>query len=101
EGRGRGWGGGERGGGEGGEDGADGVVGDPEVEVAATVAAGLEVSRALEGHARLGGGGEVGGAADEPGYLLGDRVEHLGRGLAPGQALGVGGEDRDVLVPAL
>ena len=55
------------------------MLADAEVEVAAAVAAGLEVAGALEGQAGLGRGGQVGRAADQPGHVLGQRVEHLAR----------------------
>ena len=82
-------------------DGPHGVLADAEVEVAAAVAAGLEIAGPFEGHVGLGRRGQVGGAADQPGDVLGDRVEHLARRGARGQPLGVGGEDRQVLVPAV
>ena len=44
---------------------------------------------------------EVGRAAEEPGHVLREHVEHLARGVAPGDALRVGRKDRQVAVPAV
>ncbi len=82
-------------------DGPHGVLADAEVEVAAGVAVGLEIARPLERHVGLGRGGQIGGPADQPGDVLGDRVQHLARGGPRRHALGVGGEDRQVFVPAV
>ena len=82
-------------------DGPHGVLADAEVEVAAAVAVGLEIARPLEGHVRLGRGGEIGGASDQPGDVLGDRVQNLARRDARRHPLGVGGEDRQVFIPAI
>src|SRR5262249_51648309 len=70
------------------------------VQVAPPVAAGLEVARALEGEPRFRRGGEVGGTAHEPGYVLRDRVQNLARRIAGGEPLGVGGGGRQGPVPA-
>ena len=83
------------------EDGSHRVLADAEVHIPAAVAVGGEVAGALEGEPGLGRGGQVGRAAHEPGDVLRDRVLHLRRGVAARDALGVGREDRDVLVPAL
>ena len=50
---------------------------------------------------RLGRRREIGGAADEPGAHLGDRVDHLAGGFARRETFLVGGEDGQRLVPAL
>src|SRR5262249_3355754 len=42
---------------------------------------------------------EVRRAAEEPGDVLGQHVEDLARRVAPGDALGIGGESRPGLVP--
>src|SRR5205085_4141475 len=49
----------------------------------------------------LGRGREVGRAADEPRDVPGDGVQDLRRGVAAGEALRVGGESRNVFVPAV
>ena len=48
----------------------------------------------------LGRWAEVRGAAEEPGDVLREHVQHLARGVAAGDPLRVGGEDREVPVPA-
>ena len=56
---------------------------------------GLEVAGAVEGEPRLGRGREVGRAAEQPGHGLGQRVEHLARRVAAGDAPSVGRERRE------
>jgi hypothetical protein len=43
---------------------------------------------------------EVGRAAQEPGDVLRQHVQHLARGVAPGDALGIGGKDGQVAIPS-
>ena len=50
---------------------------------------------------RLGRRCEVGRAAEEPGNVLGEHVQHLARGVAAGDALGIRREARQVAVPVL
>src|SRR5262249_60076828 len=77
------------------------MLGEAEGEVLPAVAAGLEVARALVLEERLVRRAEVGRAAHEPRDVLGEDVKNLARRVAPGHALRVGREDRQVLVPAL
>ena len=63
-------------------------------------AVGLEIARPFEGQPRLGGRGQVGRAADQPGNVLRERVEHLARRIARGQALGIRRKRGHVRVPA-
>ena len=62
---------------------------------------GLEGAGEVEGQCRLGRWRQVGRTAQQPGHVGGDRVEHLARCVARGQALGVGLEDRQRGVPAV
>ena len=80
--------------------GAHRVLADAEVQVAAAVIVRLEVAGVVEGQPGLGGGRQVGRAADQPGEVLRDGVLDLARGIAAGDALRVGREGRDCLVPA-
>ena len=82
------------------DDRRHGMLADAEMQVPAAGTAGLEVAGAREFQRRLVRGAEVRRAADEPGDVLGEHVEHLARGVAPGDALGVGREDRQIAVPA-
>ena len=82
------------------DDRRHGVLADAEMEIAAAGTAGLEVARAGELQRRLVRRAEVGRAAQEPGNVLGEHVQHLARGVAAGDALGVGREARQVAVPA-
>ena len=74
------------------------VLANPEVEIAARVAAVAEVARPR--HERHRRRGEVGRAAQEPGHRAAERLDHLAARHPAGHALGVGGEAGDGLVPA-
>ncbi len=76
------------------------MLADAEVQVAAAIVSRLEVAGAVEFEPGLGRGGQVRRTAHQPGQALGDGVQHLAGGFAAGDALGVGGEARDVGVPA-
>src|SRR5580704_13186950 len=76
------------------------MLADPEMQVAAEPVLGAVIAGALEGHAGLGRGREVGGAADQPRNIRRDLVEDLAGRVAAGDALRIGREYRDVLVPA-
>ena len=78
-----------------------GELADAEVEVAARAVRRREVSGSVEAEMRLRRGREVGRAADEPGDALRDRVQHLARGVARGEALRVRGERGEPRVPVL
>src|SRR5438445_10482569 len=62
-------------------------------------AVGLEISGTIEFDGGFLRPLEVGGASEKPGDILRDNVQHLARCVAPGHALGVGQEDREVSVP--
>ena len=62
---------------------------------------GAEIAGAFESQPRLARGPEVGRAAEQPRHVLGEGVQHLARGVAGGDAFGVGGKRRQVPVPAL
>ena len=69
------------------------------MHVPAGVVASFEIAVGLVGQARLGGRREVGGAADEPGDDGCERVQHLARAVAAGDAFRVGGEHGQDFVP--
>src|SRR5262249_37472690 len=75
------------------------VLADAEVDVPASGVLDVEVGVALEGD--LGRAAQVRGAPEDPGDLLRQRVEHLSGGLTGGHPLRVGGEDRQIAVPAV
>ena len=60
-----------------------------------------EIAGAVECEPGLRRGGEVGGAANEPGHGARDRVQDLRGGIAPADALRVRLERRQVPIPAL
>ena len=62
--------------------------------------AGFEIAGAFECQTCLGRGREIGRAADQPGMMRRDGVEHLAGGFAGGDALGVGGKGRQLCIPA-
>src|SRR3977135_4029007 len=70
------------------------------MHVAAAEGAGLEVACALESEARLGRGRKIGRAADERGKAWRKGIDHLGGRVPARNALGIGGEGRQVGVPA-
>ena len=61
---------------------------------------GLEVSRALVRQRGLVRRAEIRRAAEEPGNVLREHVEHLARGFPAGDALGIRREDREVAIPS-
>ena len=69
------------------QDAAHRVLADAEVKVASAVAACLEIAGPVEGEPSIGRRSEVGRAADQPGHVSGDGVEHLPGRLARGHAL--------------
>ena len=77
------------------------MLADPVVELAAVEGAGLEVGGAVEVEADRGRVGEVGGAGQQPGQPLADRVLDLVGRLAGRDPLLVGLEAGDRRVPAL
>src|SRR6185312_1260101 len=76
------------------------MLADAEMEIASARAARLEVARTGELKRRLVRGAEVRRAAEEPGNVLGEHVQHLARGIAPGDALRIGRKARQVAVPS-
>src|SRR6478735_6705841 len=71
-----------------------------EVQVASAVAIGLKVSGSIELQARAVGPGQIGGADDQPGNILGDCVQYISRTLASGKAFCVSRKCWQVFVPA-
>ena len=69
-----------------------------EVEVAADVTAGLKTG--LVRQRSFSGRRKISRTADQPGHPLGDGVQNLGAGVAPGHALGVGGKFGNIGIPA-
>ncbi len=78
-----------------------GVLANAEMQVAPAERARFEVAGALEGQQRLVRRAEVGRAAHEPRDILREHVEHLAGSIAARDALGVGREGRQALVPSL
>src|SRR5450755_3307830 len=77
------------------------MLANPEMQVAPAGSISFQIAGPLEGETCLGGWREVGCAADEPGVMRGDGIEHLAGGVAAGEPLRVGREDGQVRVPAL
>src|SRR5258708_40158416 len=73
---------------------------DAEMHIATAVVLRAEIAGTFEGHARFGRRREIGGASDQPRQIWRNFVEHLPRRIAAGDALWVGREHRDVLVPS-
>src|SRR5438445_9031132 len=69
------------------------------MEILTAAAPGLEASRALVRRGRLVRRPEVRRAAEEPGNVLREQVEHLARGLPAGDALRIRREDGEVAIP--
>src|ERR1700682_2371257 len=57
---------------------AHGVLAYAEVKISAVVASSFEIARAIECKTRLSGGRQVSRAADQPGNILGQHIQHLG-----------------------
>ena len=76
------------------------VLADPEMKIAAAMIVRLEVTRALECHARLRRWREIRRAADEPRQMLRNRILDLARGVAASDSLGIGRKGRNGLIPA-
>ena len=72
------------------------MLADAEMQVAAARRVGFEIAGAFEGETRLGRRREVGRAADQPGIMRRNGVQHLAGGIARGKALRVGRESRKV-----
>src|SRR5262245_14679356 len=75
------------------------MLANAEMEIATSGCLGFEVTGALEREQRFGGWRKVRRAAQEPGDVLGEHVQHLTRGVATGDALEVRREARQVAVP--
>ena len=83
------------------QDGPHRVLADAEMEVAASIFAGLEVAGAVEGQAGLGRRCQVGRTAHKPGDIPRHRVEDQAGRIARGHSLAVGGERRQACIPAV
>src|SRR5262245_392815 len=70
------------------------------MQVAAAWSRGLEIAGARKGKRGPVRRAEVGRSSQEPRNVLGDHVEYLAGGVAPGDALGIGREARQVAVPS-
>jgi len=77
------------------------VLADAEVKVSAAIVIGLEITGAWESKPRFRRRREIGSTAEKPRQARRDRVQNPGRGVATGDPVRIGGEDRDVLVPPL
>ncbi len=83
------------------QDRAHGVFAHAEMHVARPRAIGFDITGALEGQPSLGRWREIRRTADEPGITRRDGVQHLRRGIAAGDALGVGGKARQFDIPVV
>src|SRR5262249_36217826 len=70
-----------------------------EMEIPASRAFSLEISRTSEFEGGLVRGPEVRRAAEEPGNVLGQHIQHLARGVAAGDAFGIRWKGRQVAIP--
>ena len=82
------------------DDRRHGVLADPEVKVSAARTLRLEVAGVGKLQRGLVRGTEVGRAAEKPGNVLREHVEHLPGSIAAGQPLGIGWKRREIAVPA-
>ena len=76
------------------------MLANAEVQVLSARVSRLEVARAVVFERGLGRRREIRRAAEQPRNILRERIEDLTRRVATGDALGVGGEDRQIAVPA-
>ena len=76
------------------------VLANAEVQIPAAARARLEVAGALEGQDRLVRGTEIRRAAEQPGDVLRQHVEHFPRGVAPRDAFGIGRKDGQTAIPS-
>ena len=82
------------------DDRRHGVLADPEVKVSAAGTLRLEVAGVGKLQRGLVRRAEVGRAAEKPGNVLREHVEHLPGSIAAGEPLGIGWKRREILVPA-
>ncbi len=82
-------------------DGAHGVFAHAEMHIAPAGRGGFQILFALRGQFCLGRWRQVGRAAEQALHLGGDGVQHLARGVARGDPLGVGLERWQVPIPAV
>src|SRR5207248_4238521 len=75
------------------------MLANAEMKIPAAVVIALEITGSLESQPGLRRGREVGGAAEQPRQARGDRVQHMSRRVAAGDALRVGRKRRNVSVP--
>src|SRR5438477_7952855 len=77
------------------------MLANAEMKIPAAVVIALEIAGSLERQPGLRRGREVGGTAEQPRQARGDRVQHMSRRVAAGDALRVGRKRRNVSVPPL
>src|SRR5262245_11434238 len=69
------------------------------MQIAAAGRTCFKLAGCLECEARLGGWGEIGRTAEQPGKPGSDGIEHFAGGLARGETLGVARKDRKPCIP--
>ena len=77
-----------------------GVFADAIMQILSAVIAGLEISGTFVFQRGPVRGAEVRRAADQPGNILRQHIQHLAGSIAPGDAFRVGGKDGQIAVPA-
>src|SRR5260370_41734400 len=77
------------------------MLANTEMKIPAAVVVALEITGSLKSQPGLGRGREVGGPAEQPRQARSDRVQHVSRRVAACNALRVGREHRNLLVPLL
>ena len=77
------------------------VLTDAEMKVSGTAVIGFEIASAVEGQPGLGRGRQIGGPAEEPRQAGRDRVQHMCGRVAARDAIRIGGENRNVLIPPI
>src|SRR5258708_23462094 len=75
------------------------MLADAEMEILSARAIGLAVSRVFERQGGLVGWPEIGRAAEKPGNILREHVQHFAGSVPPRQSFGVSREDWEVAVP--
>ena len=74
---------------------------DAKMEVSPAKIVGREISRAVEGKAGFGRGGEVGGAANQPGQVSGHEIQYFAGCVSTRDPLRISRKRRQVPVPAI
>src|SRR5579872_1113247 len=70
-----------------------------EMQVAAGIICGGEVTCPIESQPGLGGGRQIGRAAQQPGYVSGYHIQHFSGGIAPSNSFGIRRINWQVAVP--